>query len=577
MTSRPSARASFSSLGLVFTLAVLAWLRSLGSPFWLDDYLQLERSAATLVDPSALFEGFRFSVSDVTPLWLNQADWSVLYFRPLVNLLFLADWLAWGEWAGGYHLTNLLLHGVASLAWVLFVLEITGRPRIATLAGVIFAIHPSHQDTVGWISGRTDLVAAIPFFLAGVAHVRWRRGEGRIWLAPLLLALAFGAKESAAAFPAVVLLLEIYPGFGPRGRSPWRQCARALAPGVVVTLAYMGLRLAGGGFGNPGSAYLISPTDPTFLGVAVWRYLQYALNLAFLVPVDPVVVGPLLLARPLALLFLGLMLTAMGAWAWRWTGERRLLFFSAGFFFLTLAPSIPVVEGQRFLYLPSAGYALALALVLGALKAPWRRRALVGLVAGLGLACTAKTAFRDRLVAEAMAPIHALEAEFGAVLPADARLYFVDLPPLVCMGFRAAMRVILERDEVEAYALTLSPELPAAAGQWTPPVAGRTMVTWAEPGVLAVERVGGEYFSTFMERFFLWGSRLPLPGEVIRSEHLEVRAGAAGSGGGRSGFRFLFDDGLVPQRDWIFVCDGERIRRLELQSTPAGVAGEDSL
>ncbi|MDM7913799.1 MAG: hypothetical protein QUU85_00835, partial [Candidatus Eisenbacteria bacterium] len=83
------------------------------------------------------------------------------YYRPLTTLSYAADARLWGERSSGYHLTNLLLHLLAS-ALVLRLLLRLGASRSPALAGaLLFAAHPIHVTNVAWISGRTDLLCAV--------------------------------------------------------------------------------------------------------------------------------------------------------------------------------------------------------------------------------------------------------------------------------------------------------------------------------------------------------------------------------------------------------------------------------
>ncbi len=563
-------RPTFRSSALVFLLAVLAWAPSVGSPFWLDDYLQVERAAALWTDPGGLADGFRFSSEDVSPLWLANRSWSVTYFRPLVQLVFALDWGLWGNLAWGYHATNLLLHGIAAVLVALLAARLSGRPGAGLLAGLIFAVHPSHQDSVAWITGRTDVVATIAFLAALWAHLRWRGGDRAAGVAaPILLAAAFLAKESAAAFALVAALLGAAEPSAGGVRARIASALRAAWPSVLLTLFYLGARLAAGGFGNPSSAYLITPADPGFAATALWRTFLYAANLVFGVPIEPVVVGPALAARPWAVCVLVALLVGAIGWAQRRARPDRGVLLGLAIFVLTLAPAIGVVAGQRFLYLPSAGFACA----IGAAFGGWidaRRWVVGGICLLLVAASWVKIAFRDDLIRDTMAPLHALASRSIAPGPGE-RLYFVDLPPLVCMGFAAAVRNILRLPRVEVRALTLAPDLPPSVSRWVgsaPGDGGETRLGRDRQGRLIVERVGGEYFASFMERFFLWGEKPPAPGTRLRAGELAVEIGAAGGRGGVQALAFDIEGGVDAARNWILRCSPGTVERIEPAQLP---------
>ena len=49
--------------------------------------------------------------------------------------------------------------------------ELLPDNRLAPLfAALLFAVHPVHTESVSWISGRTDVLAALFFLLANLHH-----------------------------------------------------------------------------------------------------------------------------------------------------------------------------------------------------------------------------------------------------------------------------------------------------------------------------------------------------------------------------------------------------------------------
>jgi tetratricopeptide (TPR) repeat protein len=112
---------------------------------------------------------------------------------------------------GGFHLTNLLLHGLCALLLLRVVLHLApGRPLVAVGAALCFAVHPLHAGTVGPLMGRGELLAALFSMLALLA---WRADGGArlAWvpLAALCWLLAMLAKEIALGLPLVLVLLDM--------------------------------------------------------------------------------------------------------------------------------------------------------------------------------------------------------------------------------------------------------------------------------------------------------------------------------------------------------------------------------
>mgnify|MGYP003920084323 CR=1 FL=1 len=89
------------------------------------------------------------------------------YYRPLVTITFQANWEMAGPNPFVYRLTNLLMAVITSLL-VFYLARRTTRSLFAAgIAGVFFAVLPSHSEAVGWIAGRTDVMSCM-FALATI-------------------------------------------------------------------------------------------------------------------------------------------------------------------------------------------------------------------------------------------------------------------------------------------------------------------------------------------------------------------------------------------------------------------------
>ncbi|MEQ8762972.1 MAG: hypothetical protein RL885_03530 [Planctomycetota bacterium] len=114
--------------------------------------------------------------------------------------------------AAPFHAVNLALHVLCTA--LLTVLLLPFGISVALLAGVVFALHPIHLEAISLITGRADLLAAALGLLALVAHRRARiDGERssslRALLPAFLLFCALLAKESIAPLPALALILDL--------------------------------------------------------------------------------------------------------------------------------------------------------------------------------------------------------------------------------------------------------------------------------------------------------------------------------------------------------------------------------
>jgi len=76
------------------------------------------------------------------------------------------DYRIWGMKAGGFRVTNLVLHLLSCLAlFKLLVLSVRNR-RAAFLAVAVFAIHPVNTEAVSWITSRNNILVTLFILLS---------------------------------------------------------------------------------------------------------------------------------------------------------------------------------------------------------------------------------------------------------------------------------------------------------------------------------------------------------------------------------------------------------------------------
>lgn len=141
------------------------------------------------------------------------------YYRPIFTLSFMLDALTGGASPFMYHLTNLLLHTIAScLAYRLFT-EFEYSSSKAFLFSAIFGVHPALSQVALWLSGRGESLLAIfvagsILFLVGFA----KTGKFSFYMLHILFfILSVFTKETALTAPLIYFL---YLKFIFRGKIP---------------------------------------------------------------------------------------------------------------------------------------------------------------------------------------------------------------------------------------------------------------------------------------------------------------------------------------------------------------------
>jgi hypothetical protein len=164
---RPVRSPQFYLLGLFLLAAFVAFSININSYFLSDDFVQIGKVLHR-----------DFSVS-----WGQEHGG---FFRPLFILSYVIDGRIWGARPFGYHVTNVILHGLnAFLVFQLaakllqrFAPTSSGGTGVAIAAAALFLLHPSHTEAVTWISGRADLIATFFVLASLLAYLAYTNNPG---------------------------------------------------------------------------------------------------------------------------------------------------------------------------------------------------------------------------------------------------------------------------------------------------------------------------------------------------------------------------------------------------------------
>lgn len=144
------------------------------------------------------------------------------YYRPLLVATFLADKYLWNLQESFMHLENMLFHALNAVLVFLIAVRIFSRygldnRLLPLVAALLFALHPINTEPVNWISGRTDLLAGL-FILTSILlllHALERNSSLLACAASFSLLLATFAKDTAVfVYPAALYLVYSYDQTG---------------------------------------------------------------------------------------------------------------------------------------------------------------------------------------------------------------------------------------------------------------------------------------------------------------------------------------------------------------------------
>ncbi|HUG36258.1 MAG TPA: tetratricopeptide repeat protein [Candidatus Limnocylindrales bacterium] len=194
--------------------------------------------------------------------WMATAVQQGVYV-PIAWLTLGLDHVLWGMNPAGYHLTSVVLHSTNAVLLYLVARRLlaaglgTARdaePSIrlgASVAALLFAVHPLRVESVVWITERRDVVVGLFTLLTVLAYLRAvRRGErGRLhagWYGAALagFALALLSKAIVVALPVALLALDVYPLRRAEAVSDLRPRRRRMLGLVLEKLPFLALAAA---------------------------------------------------------------------------------------------------------------------------------------------------------------------------------------------------------------------------------------------------------------------------------------------------------------------------------------------
>jgi protein O-mannosyl-transferase len=301
-------------------------------------------------------------------------------YRPLSIVTFAIEQQTFHGNPHVSHAINVLLYGLT--CWSLYVvlrrlLKRRAHPGwsigVPLTAALLFLTHPVHTEVVANIKGRDEILALLFALVSLMLQLRYLERRKPIWLvgAGVSFFLALLSKESA--LPLLIVFPLALWFFTSASRADHLRLFLACSTATVVYLALR--QIATGGAVIRGAPELLN--DPFLLATISQRYatifdalLRYLRLLLVPHPLShdyyfnqvPIVGWN----RPGPIVSLGLHLALLGTALWG-TRTKDPLAFGVLFYLLALSVSsnlvvtVGVILSERFLYIPSAGAALAAA------------------------------------------------------------------------------------------------------------------------------------------------------------------------------------------------------------------------
>ena len=145
--------------------------------------------------------------------WAFSTTHADYLWHPLIWLSLMLDYHIAGLNAGGYHLTNLILHILSALLLFWLFNHMTGAIWKSAFVAALFALHPLHVESVAWIAERKDVLSAFFWMLTLCLYVYYTEKPAIRRYLPVLFSfiLALMSKPMVVTLPVIMILLDYWP------------------------------------------------------------------------------------------------------------------------------------------------------------------------------------------------------------------------------------------------------------------------------------------------------------------------------------------------------------------------------
>lgn len=368
---------------LIPVLALLLYGNTLNHKYAQDDAIVITENNFTQKG----LEGIRDILTKETFVGYFQQQKNLVEggrYRPLSLVTFALETEIFGpDKPGVSHFFNLALYALCGMVLFFLLFRLFEHPRykpyqyvIPLLASLLFIAHPVHTEAVANIKGRDEILSLL-FCLSALFYlIKYRASKktGQLLGAGALFFLGLLSKENAYTFVAIIpVTLYFFTNL------KVNEIARygAFFLGIAVIGFFIRFSVLSGLAGTESQELMNDPflhaTTDERLATILFTLGKYLQLLVFPHPLThdyyPYHIGLMNWGHPLVLLS-ALAYISMFIYALYGTRKKSLVAYGIWFYLFSLfiVSNIPVSVGvfmsERFLFMPSAGFVIALAFVL---------------------------------------------------------------------------------------------------------------------------------------------------------------------------------------------------------------------
>ncbi len=322
------------------------------------DFINID-DRAYIYENRALLSGFNWESVKWTFTAFYSGNW-----HPVTWLSHFLDFALFGLNAGGHHATNVLFHTLNAVLTFIVFRKITGDVWKSAIVAFLFAVHPTHVESVAWIAERRDVLSTFFWLLTMLFYFRYAKSKVQspkskvpnYILIILFFALGLMSKAMLVTLPFVLLLCDFWALERFKRLSDLKPLIIEKLPLFALTIVASVITFLAQKSG--GAVEQVSLSER--LANAVTAYAKYVVmlfypvNLGLWYPFEPN-------KNPLEIIGSAILLLIVSAFCWRERKRRKYLLMGWLWFLGTLVPVIGLVQigmqnlADRYTYIPYFG------------------------------------------------------------------------------------------------------------------------------------------------------------------------------------------------------------------------------
>ena len=353
--ARPAAVSTFALVSVALVLVTLAIYWQVRT----HEFVDIDDTIYVVDNPQV-----RGGLSSPNLKWAFTTD-TAANWHPLTWLSHQLDVTLFGMAPGMHHMVSVFWHVLNTLLLFACLRFMTGALWRSAFVAALFAVHPTHVESVAWVAERKDVLSTCFWIGSMWAYAAWVRKPDwwRYALSVALLAIGLMAKPMLMTLPFVLLLLDIWPLR--RTTVPWTRRVAEKIPFFVLTMASalvtVNFQQRGGAVGT---LELITAGDRA--ANAIVSYGRYLRSLVW--PTDLSVFYPYEMDLGfMRIAVAAAVVLALTALAWRVRASQPAVLVGWLWFLGTLVPVIGLVQvgmqshADRYTYIPYIGLFIGIA------------------------------------------------------------------------------------------------------------------------------------------------------------------------------------------------------------------------